>query len=44
LRSSATTPLQVSFTYQIRRGLIILLTAVGFILLIACANIANLLL
>ncbi len=39
-----TEPLQSSYTRDVRRGLIFLLTSVGFILLIACANIANLLL
>ncbi len=37
-------PLQLSYTFEVRIGLIVLMAAVGFILLIACANIANLLL
>jgi putative ABC transport system permease protein len=37
-------PLQLSYTYEVRSGLEVLMAAVGFILLIACANIANLLL
>jgi putative ABC transport system permease protein len=44
LRSFFAEPLQEAYTRESRRGLILLMTAVAFILIIACANLANLLL
>jgi putative ABC transport system permease protein len=44
LRSAAAVPLQASLTERVRSPLYVLFGAVGFLLLVACANVANLLL
>ncbi len=44
LRSAAAVPLRASLTGRVRSPLYVLIVAVGFLLLVACANVANFLL